>query len=234
MMQRDASNACGKGVEAHGGSACRGLLPEGPLRGRWPMSPASVCLCTNELAPRRRCRVASKMSHFLQHQPPRKHPCAASDRTPALYLSAPGIKTFAQLLEDFRVGKANGQTAQGIGCHAKVSSMKLCLAEAIRKRPRDGLPKAMSLTLHSDASKGRVLARGQFCGEALQPTRVLLGTATVAEDFDCTALGLAPAILVSSKIWPHRARVLPSSAPRRRRWRPTPISSSTRAALSRC
>ena len=34
----------------------------------------------------------------------------------------------------------------------------------------------------------------QFCGEALQPTHAFLGTATVAEDFDCTALGLASTI----------------------------------------
>ena len=151
-----------------------------------------LCLRAKEFAPR--WAKGLQVSHFLAHQQTKKHQRAAADKTAALYLSAPAITVFEKLLKDFRAGRANGGYVQGLGRQAKVRKMKLCLSEAIRKRTRDNLPEAMSLTLHSDASKGRLLVRGQFCGEALQPTHALLGTANVAEDFDCTALGLASAI----------------------------------------
>ena len=127
-------------------------------------------LRAQEFAPRWTMPKSLQISHFWAHPQTKKHQRAAADRTAALYLSAPAISVFVKLLKDFRAGRANGGYVHGLGCQTKVRSMKFCLAEAIRKRTRDSLPEAMSLTLHSDASKGRLLVRGQFCGEALQPT----------------------------------------------------------------
>ena len=51
------------------------------------------------------------------------------------------------------------------------------------------------MTTHSDASNGRLLVRGQMCGEDLCPRHVLLGTANLADDFESSALGVASAVV---------------------------------------
>ena len=81
------------------------------------------------------------------------------------------------------------------GKRKKLIKMKFCLAEAIRVQTRLWLRTARSMTTHSDASKGRLLVRGQMCGEDLCPRHVLLGTANLADDFESSALGVASAVV---------------------------------------
>ena len=143
--------------------------------------------------------VAHGRKSFQQHKDANKHKLAESALKAsgeAAMLAAPEVSDFQELLVRFRQGKANGDSGVGpIARRRKVRTMKWCLAEALRTRTRLALRAAQSLSLHSDASKGRLLVRGQMCGEDLQPHHALLGTTNLSADFDSSALGLASAVV---------------------------------------
>ena len=143
-----------------------------------------------------RTAKAVQVSHLRSHANTHKHRRAAGDPAVALALTAPPTTAFKQLLQDLRDSKANGNPGlPGVAKRWKVRKMKFCLAEAVRMRTRLQLRKATSMTVHQDASKGRLVMRAQMCGEDLQPTRALLGAVNYVDTFDSSAMGLAAATL---------------------------------------
>ena len=134
--------------------------------------------------------------HFARHQATAKHKRATCDPAKLLAIQAPPVADFERVLAAFKKGKANGDEGiENVGKRKKLIKMKFCLAEAIRVQTRLWLRTARSMTTHSDASKGRLLVRGQMCGEDLCPRHVLLGTANLADDFESSALGVASAVV---------------------------------------
>ncbi len=106
---------------------------------------------------------------------------------------APSPAAFAKVFRAFRKRTIGEDGLDGVGKRKKVTRMIYCLAEAVRQRTRIWLSDASSLTIHSDASQGRLLVRGQMCGHDICPRYCLLGTAVIRED--PSALGISEAIV---------------------------------------
>ncbi len=138
------------------------------------------------------------MSTFHRHARTAKHRRATIDSVKNATMAAPPVQAFLAVLTNCRKGKATGENGTAnVGKRKKVKKMKFCLAEAIRVRTRLLIKDALSMTIHSDASKGRLVLRGQMCGKSLIPHHVVLGTANLADDFPSSAWGLASAVATS-------------------------------------
>ena len=82
---------------------------------------------------------------------------------------------------------------QGVAGRHQPRKMLFCLAEAVRERVRAKLAAARSVTIHSDASKNRLLLLCEMCGDDLVPGHCLLGAADLEDD--CSAAGLMTTVL---------------------------------------
>ncbi len=134
---------------------------------------------------------SAQSSTFRRHALTRRHKA----NTPGgRALCAPTPNDFQILLERFHQHRTTGEDGvEGIGKRHKIRKMLFCLAEAVRTRTRLKLSGARSVTLHSDASKGRLLVRAQMCGDDLEPYHCFLGTTTLGDD--ATAHGIATSIV---------------------------------------
>ena len=150
----------------------------------------TTCAKSKVRMPRWQTCAAAQVCHFQEHEETLKHKTAVGGVAP---LGAPSVADFATVLRSFLNGQAPGQGIDGVGKRQKIRYMIFCLAEAVRHRTRLWLQNASSLTVHSDASQGRLLVRGQMCGHDLEPHFCLLGTDMVTED--SSALGLAGVML---------------------------------------
>ena len=135
------------------------------------------------------------MCHFKAHAATAKHKAALAEPGSRAPFEAPSPAAFAKVFSAFHKRKLSlGEGGlESVGNRQKVTCMIYCLAEAVRQRTRIWLSCASSLTIHSDASQGRLLARGQMCGHDLCPRYCLLGTEILTND--PSALGISDAIM---------------------------------------
>ena len=148
-----------------------------------------------ERVPRWRTIGAAQVSHFKEHAQTAKHKAALAEPGGRAPFEAPSPGAFAKLLRAFHSANGIGRDGLdgGVGKRQKLRKMLYCLAEAVRARTRTWLSAAQSLTTHSDASKSRLLVRGQMCGDDLEARYCLLGTEMLSGD--SSALGIAESIL---------------------------------------
>ena len=136
---------------------------------------------------------ALQKAHFDKHERAKSHRIAVSDPDVRLALVAPPVAAFVEALRLVRQGKAGGAEGTGTLKRDKLLKAKYCLAEALRFQTRRDLRSCNCLTLHSDASKGRLLLRVQGCGPQLRPVHALVGCQKL-EDFD--SHGIAKCVLL--------------------------------------
>ena len=139
----------------------------------------------------RTCKSLQK-SHFEEHSKTKRHQAAVSNPDIRLGIVAPPVPVFVEALQLVRQGKAGGPQGTKTLKREKLLKAKFCLAETLRIQSRLRLLECNGLTLHSDASKGRLVLRGQGCGAELKPVHVLLGCKKL-EEFD--AQGIVKCIL---------------------------------------
>ena len=132
-------------------------------------------------------------ARFDKHERAKSHRIAVSDPDVRLALVAPPVAAFVEALRLVRQGKAGGAEGTGTLKRDKLLKAKYCLAEALRFQTRRDLRSCNCLTLHSDASKGRLLLRVQGCGPQLRPVHALVGCQKL-EDFD--SHGIAKCVLL--------------------------------------
>ena len=132
-------------------------------------------------------------AHFDKHERAKSHRIAVSDPDVRLALVAPPVAAFVEALRLVRQGKAEGAEGTGTLKRDKLLKAKYCLAEALRFQTRRDLRSCNCLTLHSDASTGKLLLRVQGCGPQLRPVHALVGCQKL-EDFD--SHGIAKCVLL--------------------------------------
>ena len=131
-------------------------------------------------------------SHFQSHAAAICHRAAVSDPQIRMSLLAPPVNEFVEALQLVRQGKCGGDQGTGAFKRQQLVKVKYCLAEALRCQTRLKLWECNCLTLHSDASKARLVLRAQGCGMDLAPLHALLGCEKLS-DFD--AQGIARCIM---------------------------------------
>jgi len=134
-----------------------------------------ACARAGSQPPRFSSYASVQVSHFLDHERTLKHRAAMSDPDLVATLAAPPEADFLDCLKKIRLRKACGDDGSGDVKRKKLRKIKFCLAEAVRITTRCHLRTAESMTVHSDASQGVLLIRGQMCGQDLCPHHVLLG-----------------------------------------------------------
>ena len=102
---------------------------------------------------------------------------------------APPLEFFVHALKEVRAGRAMGDDGTQDVKRKKLVKMKFCLAEALRTQTRRKLQDQCTLTLHSDASKARLLLRAQGCTpDTLQPMHAVLGTLPMQNGSDAACI----------------------------------------------
>ena len=124
----------------------------------------------------------------------KKHQAAMGNPDVVLAMTAPSVPSFLEALRNVRERKGLGAEGSGDFKRKRLVKAKFCLAEALRAKTRLQLQRQCTLTLHSDASKARLLVRAQGCDTSgLEPFHALIGTMPMRHGTD--AISIAKAVL---------------------------------------
>ena len=145
-------------------------------------------------------------SHFQEHETCKRHKASMSDPNVRMSLMAPPLELFIHALREVRAGRAIDGT-QDVK-RKKLVKIKFCLAEALRMQTRRKLQDQCTLTLHSDASKARLLLRAQGCtAETQQPMHAVMGTLPTQNGSDAASIAKSVLAILGDLSLPKDLRV---------------------------
>lgn len=135
------------------------------------------------------------LSNLLRHCTQKKHRAAAGQADAGMTIvngiTVPARSDFKEVMKALfkRQGfGANGIT--GVGGYKKVRKLKYCCAEATRILARDQLRSALTMALHQDVRKARLLVRYTACNAKLEVFSGALGQIKLPKQFSLDADGI--------------------------------------------
>jgi len=135
------------------------------------------------------------LSNLLRHSMQKKHRAAAGqadgDMTIVRGITVPSRSDFKEVMKAlFKRQGFGADGINGVGGYKKVRKLKYCCAEGTRILARNQLRSALTMALHQDVRKARLLVRYTACNAKLEVFSGTLGQIKLPKQFSLDADGI--------------------------------------------